>query len=155
MDDERAAVVVEQGRAAAAEGHAIGRGVEVADALGVDLEVRQVPAMRAVRVVEAVLARERVVVAARGGEGRVQEPTAWMWMPCRPARGRRRARSRGPVPRRPRRASPTDWRAARVDERDARVRRGLAGGHDRRRGRMSNPAIAGTQRRMASSFVSI
>ena len=48
----------------------VGRRVQVAVAVGVDDEVRQVAGMRAVRVLEAVLVAERVVVAAGGGEGR-------------------------------------------------------------------------------------
>ena len=70
VDDERAAVGIEQGRPALGQGHAVGSAIEMADTISVDDQVRQVARVRPARVLQSVLVTQRVVVATGGRECR-------------------------------------------------------------------------------------
>ena len=85
VHDERAAVGVEQGGRPARDRDPVRRAIEMADPGLVDHEVGQVPRMGAGRVLQPMLATVRVVGGPAAANVGPQAPTAWMWIPWRPA----------------------------------------------------------------------
>jgi len=79
VDDERGSIAVEERRGARGEGDPVGPCLEAPVPGLVDDQVRQVTGVRSIRVLEAVLMRQRVVVAAGAGEGRIPDRARARW----------------------------------------------------------------------------